>query len=391
MPGPIPFDAVLFDLDGTLVATDRFWPVAADRGCREALADLGLDRAPPSPEEWLSMVGLPLEVGFDRVFGDLAATERRVVQERVVASEHAALAAGGAALYASVPAVLERLRAAGCRLGIASNCSADYLAAMLDETNAVGLARWIDEARCLDSPGIATKADMVADLLDTFETRSAVMIGDRDGDREAAHRNGLPHVHLRHGFATADETVHCEAVLDSIAALPDRLEARNRWIEGVLTRLGGPPAGVIGIAGGPLAGKRLFARDAARLLERRGRSADVLELEVDAGALCGADGPARADEAARAIEERAAGAGPLFVVGAAALHPRVATRLDRALWLAVDDEVALRRALGRDRTVVAAERVRDELERVAELRRRWPPERVLDLVVPAENPLGADG
>ena len=55
---------------------------------------------------------------------------------------------------------------------------------------------------------------MIEDLLLTFGTRSAVMVGDREGDRDAAHANGLPHIHLRNGFAPRGEEVVCEARID---------------------------------------------------------------------------------------------------------------------------------------------------------------------------------
>src|SRR5438477_482957 len=65
------FDAVVFDLDGTLVATDRFWIESAERGARRALAALGLTRALPTANQWLSLVGLPLEIGFRSLFPEL--------------------------------------------------------------------------------------------------------------------------------------------------------------------------------------------------------------------------------------------------------------------------------------------------------------------------------
>ena len=40
------FDAVLFDMDGTLVATDRYWPQAAQEGAIRAFEELGLDAQP---------------------------------------------------------------------------------------------------------------------------------------------------------------------------------------------------------------------------------------------------------------------------------------------------------------------------------------------------------
>jgi len=157
---PILFDAVVFDLDGTLVATERFWVEAARTGARRAFADLGLERELPPAEAWLSMVGLPLERGFELVFGDLEPWQRKVLMARCVEEEEAALRNGGAALMDGARELLDGLRARGVKLGIASNCGRGYLASMLQD---LGLARWIHEARCLDSPGVHDKAGMVAD------------------------------------------------------------------------------------------------------------------------------------------------------------------------------------------------------------------------------------
>jgi phosphoglycolate phosphatase-like HAD superfamily hydrolase len=274
---PFPFDAVLFDLDGTLVATDRFWVRAADLGAGRAFAELGLERELPSAEQWMGMVGLPIEQAFDDVFADLAPEARVVVLRRCLEAEREALRAGGAAPLPGALETLAVLRARGVRLAIASNCGRPYLDSMLTR---LPLGELVDEARCLDSTGVATKADMLADLLEVFGTRSAVMVGDRRGDAQAAHANGLPHVHLADGFAPAGEAFECEATLEGLGGLIGRLEGRSRWIAGVLEELGAfsdePPAS-IGVAGRPGAGKTLFARDAARLLEARGAPTEVVD------------------------------------------------------------------------------------------------------------------
>ena len=89
-----PYEAVLFDLDGTLVATDRFWVPAARVGAKRAFAELGLEREIPTAEEWMGLVGLPLAEGFDALFEDLSPKERQVILERCVEEEHFALDAG---------------------------------------------------------------------------------------------------------------------------------------------------------------------------------------------------------------------------------------------------------------------------------------------------------
>lgn len=282
-PG-FPFDAVLFDLDGTLVATDRFWVGAAGRGCRRAFEELGLERRPPDEAGWMSLVGLPLREGFRALFPDLAPAQLAVVMEHCVAEERAALAGGGAELLPGAREALEELRRLGVRTAIASNCEAPYLDAMVAGLALDGL---VDEAYCLDTPGIANKAEMLARLLEVFGTRSAVMVGDRYTDAEAARKTGLPHVHLARGFAQKGEHIEADAVLGGLGDLLDRLRGRERWIESALGAAGvleGEAPTLLGVTGGPLSGKTLFARDAARLLRRRGRDARVVEARHVRGA-----------------------------------------------------------------------------------------------------------
>ncbi|MCP5021730.1 MAG: HAD family hydrolase, partial [bacterium] len=192
-----PFDAVLFDLDGTLVATDRFWPDAARAGALRAFGALGLKRELPTSEQWMSMVGLPLEEGFDRVFADLDREQRRRVLEACSEEEHRLLSEGRLGLLPGVQETLGDLQDRGVAMGVASNCSQSYLDTMME---AGGLNRWIQEGRCLETPGVRNKADMIEELLILFQTRSAIMVGDRAADRLAAWSNGLPHVHLTRGY-----------------------------------------------------------------------------------------------------------------------------------------------------------------------------------------------
>lgn len=222
-PPQFPYDAVLFDLDGTLLATDRFWVPAARVGAKRAFAELGLERAIPSAEEWMGLVGLPLAEGFDALFAELSAEERKVVLERCVEEEHFALEAGRAALLPGAMEVLEELRRRGVRVGIASNCSQRYLDSAMER---MGLGEWVEEGRCLDSPGIRNKADMLEDLLLTFDARRAVMVGDRQGDWAAAQANGLPFVLCENGFRPESERFDCEGSVPDLLELIPLLESQ---------------------------------------------------------------------------------------------------------------------------------------------------------------------
>jgi len=424
---PFLFDAVVFDLDGTLVATDRFWVDAARAGARRAFGELGIERPMPTATQWMSMVGHPIGQGFQRLFPDLPEASRRRIQLLCEEEERKALKSGQAALLPGVAETLTALRERGVRIGVASNCGQDYLDAMM---KGLGLSKWVEEARCLDSPGTTSKALMVANLLDTFGTRAAVMVGDRQGDRDAAWENGLPHVHFTRGFAEVGEEVPCEASIEEMSELVPRLEKRTKWIESALKGLGvfekGGPR-TVAITGHTGSGKTLFARDCARLIEEKGRRAAVVALEsflkngltLDEMASTGfwaAEKPLdqleRTFDVEKLIEKviephRAGksvsvprdetkvdvpGDAVLVLTGLFLLHPRVRPAIERVIHLEVSESQSLRRIAGRDarkngpesllavrRHHLPTQRAFDEIVKPAEM---------ADLVLDAENLLG---
>ncbi|MCC6407424.1 MAG: HAD hydrolase-like protein [Planctomycetes bacterium] len=419
MPTPILFDAVIFDLDGTLVATGGFWVAAARAGARRAFDELGLDRELPGAEAWLSMVGFPLAVGFERVFPDLTPAQRALVMERCVEEEERAVRGGQAALMPGARDALIELKRRGLRLGIASNCAQGYLTRMQEELE---LGKLVDAARCLDSPRVHTKSDMVRDLLELFGTRSAVMVGDRSPDSEAAHANGLPHVHLAQGLAAKDEAIEFEASLDDLAGLIPLLERRATWIESALFRArvldaSGRrlTAATLGITGRAAAGKSLFARDVARLLRARGLACSVVALDdYLVGASAEADSAPlahvqaafdldglidnviqphrRGEPVVTRAGEVLPGDGLLVVQGLFLMHPRLRAALERVIALEADETLLLRRLAAREASpelLMRARRTFLPLQRAFD--EAFPPAQRADLVLPAENPLGEPG
>ncbi|MBL8859702.1 MAG: HAD hydrolase-like protein [Planctomycetes bacterium] len=424
---PFLFEAIVFDLDGTLVATDRFWVDAARVGARAAFAELQIERGMPTSQEWMSVVGLPLALGFDALFSDLTPAQRKVVLDRCVEEETKALSAGQAALIPGVEAMLTQLRDRGVRLGIASNCGAGYLNTMMNE---LGLARWVEEGRCLDSPGVRSKTAMVNDLLENFGTRSAVMIGDRTGDRDAAWQNGVPHVHFARGFATEGEKIECEATIDDMGEFVPRLERRATWIADTLKTLGfegarGPRS--IGVTGHTGSGKSLFAIDVHKILTALGRRAVVVALDdfqkpevsaqdLTSTAFAPAERPLEHLRHAYDIEAltsvlldpHAAGKkvdvtlgrrrlviepdDVLVFHGPFLLHPDLRARLERVVHLECSDKVCLRRVAGRDAKAGGPEGLlrvrRSSLPAQRGFDSLVPPAQAADLVLDGENALG---
>lgn len=409
--GQVLFDVVLFDLDGTLVATDAFWAVAAERGARRAFAELGLARELPSPREWLSMVGFPLAQGFAAVFPDLAPQVRARVMERCVEESHVALRTGGAVEMTGARDVLAELSARGVALGIASNCAQAYLDVMLRELR---FGEFVREARCLQSPGVGNKADMIRDLLATLGTRSAVMVGDRATDALAAHANGIPHVHLACGYAGDEEHFDAQARIASLAELVPCLERRAAWIARALSPWLGRGPATLGISGRSGSGKTLFARDVARLCRAHGQPVAVVALDAFLRPESQrVDTPhARADHLAHAFDLAALDAavlaprrrgeatlpgpwGPPIPAGATLLleglflaDPRLRSGLDALVLLEAPEALLRARLSAREPVLALRERFLDlylPAQRAFDARH---PGRSGDLRLDAANPLG---
>ena len=219
-PQPRPAtEAVIFDLDGTLVATDQFWIPAARAATRRVFAERGIDLPQPSGREWMRLVGFPMDEGLRLVLPRLDDASMAALREACIEEEEAQLRAGRAALLPGAEAMLEDLFARGLKLGIASNCGRGYLEHMLSD---LGLDRWITEARCLDSPGIRDKAEMVADILLHFGLDPggpALMVGDRRGDIHAGEANGLETVGYTGAFGDAADHMRADHVIEHLGEL----------------------------------------------------------------------------------------------------------------------------------------------------------------------------
>jgi phosphoglycolate phosphatase-like HAD superfamily hydrolase len=241
------FDLVVLDLEGTLVSGRR-----PERAVWQALAAGGERRA------WLC--GL---AEWER--SGLPAARAVEFVDAVPAAEHAGWVAAFEAerqalreshgLWAMPGAhdALAALRAAGSRLALATYAGPGAVELALGE---LGFGAFIEGQRCLDGRGPDDKARMLEELCAEFGTRSAILVGDSRSDADAALRAGLPCVPL------APEQPQATA-LGAWSELPAALDRRRRGAERLLA---GRPDGTarIAVAGSPLAGAGLLARDLGR-------------------------------------------------------------------------------------------------------------------------------
>ena len=208
------YSLVVFDWDGTLLDS----AAAIVRSIQAACQDLGL----PIPDDARArhVIGLGLADAMRHAVPELKPEQMQAMVDRYrhhyLASDHQLT------LFAGVPAMLERLRAAGHMLAIATGKSRIGLERALDHS---GLRPLFMGSRCADECHSKPHPQMLEELILEFgvEAASTVMIGDTSHDMLMARNariDGLavtygahPHAHLLDSAPRA--CLHSVAELDA--------------------------------------------------------------------------------------------------------------------------------------------------------------------------------
>lgn len=222
MPEAFQPELVIFDYDGVLCRAESYTPDAIRLGLRRFGQRVGVAIPEPDEAALLATLGYPSMQTYPPMI-PAAVRERwpEMHQLTLDAMEERIRALGPACLYQGAVELLDDLLAAGRVLGLASNSSERYQAVHAEVHQ---LGRWFRHLRHAQLPGIASKADMVADILAAEPTANgAVMVGDRASDQEAARANGIPFIACRYGFGSAAEWAGAIAVVDGIDELREAL------------------------------------------------------------------------------------------------------------------------------------------------------------------------
>ena len=187
---------ILVDLDGTLVDPKP----GLIGSVQYALTKLG-SPVPPA-EELLWMIGPPLRVSFPKLLGRTDQTEAAIAHYRESYFK------GGmydAVVYDGVPAAIDALGAAGCRLFVATSKAHHYARPILEHFD---LARHFAGIHGPELDGTNdNKGDLIAHIVarEGVTPETAIMIGDREFDVLAATRNGIPTVGVTWGYGSRAE------------------------------------------------------------------------------------------------------------------------------------------------------------------------------------------
>lgn len=198
----VPPDLVVFDIDGTLHDTFRWWAPVIRSGVQRFASLHGIEVVLPTDTEAEAVVGMK-DAGVWGPFLPEAHKHRwQDLRAVVLPMEVEVVSSGVDYLFPGVRALLPHLRRIGVKVALASNCRRTYMGAM---QQGQGLAALSDWQFCLDSDGVQTKTDMLRLARAAAAAERVVMVGDREPDHEAARALGWPFVWRRNGRCRIDD------------------------------------------------------------------------------------------------------------------------------------------------------------------------------------------
>ena len=215
---------VLLDLDGTL--TD---PAAGITNCI-AYALTRLDVAPPPANELHFAIGPPLRASFATLLNtsDAAIVEQAMVWYR---ERFSVTGLFENTIYAGVPEMLAALKARNHRLLLATAKPHVYATRILAH---FGILAPFDGVYGSELDGVRQhKGELLAYLLERegIDPSSAVMVGDRHHDIDAARANGCHAIGVTYGYGSADELAHADRLCDSPAHIAAAISSMSAMLD----------------------------------------------------------------------------------------------------------------------------------------------------------------
>lgn len=190
----LPYDVVMFDLDGTLTCSER----GITQSARMAMERMGKEISPEL--DLRQMIGPPLYTTFHDMFG--LSDEESVEGVRVYREIHDQIGYKLYTMYPHVRELLGQLRAGGARVCLVTSKAEAPTRRVL---NYFGLTHFFDQIMCGDATATTrSKAELIRDTLPEKYER-AVMVGDRRFDVEGALAAGIEAIGAGYGYGGEEE------------------------------------------------------------------------------------------------------------------------------------------------------------------------------------------
>jgi phosphoglycolate phosphatase len=208
------YDAVIFDIDGTLWDASR----ASAEGWNSGLAKLGI-KIIISSEQIRSVAGNHYEKCVDTILPGLKAKYPGLIQTLNNCETEAVQCRGGDLFSGAIEVV--RALAGEFKVFLASNCQEWYLKLFLDFS---GLKPVLAGFDCHGLSGLP-KNEMLLRIKRNYSLNNPVYVGDTAGDETAARLAGIEYVHVAWSFGKPGKETR---TVSSFTELQDYLRGQGR-------------------------------------------------------------------------------------------------------------------------------------------------------------------
>jgi len=207
---------LIFDMDGTLIASGRTALHSLRSGLEQFYAKLGKPVPEYSDEELVAGIGAPSDDFYRTLLRPEDRDRMDDFRNAILGNEKEFLSTHRIT-FPGVIKTLKELKRRGYRMAVVSNCHTPYLNTVM-ETQRLGIH--FDRLSCVgDFPG-ATKSNLIAAAVKELGG-PAVVIGDRYYDVDGALENGLPAVGALYGYGTREELSKTATWVEDIRDLLD--------------------------------------------------------------------------------------------------------------------------------------------------------------------------
>ena len=209
------FDHIFFDLDGTLTDPGQ----GITNAIIYARKKRGLD--PGRNEDYYKFIGPPMPQSFVEYWGVSLDEAKAILAD--YREYYTPKGIFENSVYPGIPQALEALRAAGCKLYVATSKPTFMSVAIVEK---FGLAQYFETVSGSDpTRADSTKADVIRAARDAFgvDMARAVMVGDRSFDALGAAQCAIPCVGVSYGYGSREELLSAGAIY--VADSPDDLAA----------------------------------------------------------------------------------------------------------------------------------------------------------------------
>ena len=197
------YDAILFDVDGTLIDSAP----GILNTLEMVFRDMGVDLT---------------NVSFAEHFSDPAKIEEATERYRMIYHEKGSHEGG---VYPGVPEMLRRLKDAGFTLCTATCKPTEVVTPILEEQGIAGYFAFVGGASMDESRD--TKTDVIRHVLSqpALQGKRVLMVGDRSDDLQGAANCGLDAAGVLYGYGSREELepFHPKLLVESCKELTDKL------------------------------------------------------------------------------------------------------------------------------------------------------------------------